>query len=156
LSKGSAATRRAPTGGTSGGSWDSPSETGAEVAVRDAAICAAAVSYRAGLFAGGGVPCGVNKSEEREPVELAEPRKQRRRERVGVKPLQEFQADSTYGGDLHRADMAWTKHAASCGLTLEQIKDELLDGRDLAKKGSRKRQVEYAERTACKAIEQMQ
>src|SRR5712692_4065496 len=98
----------------------------------------------------------VKKTEEREPVELAEPRKQRRRERVGVKPLREFQADSTYGGDLHRADMAWTKHAASCGLTLEQIKDELLHGRDLAKKGSRKRQVEYAERTARKAIEQMQ
>jgi hypothetical protein len=46
------------------------------------------------------------------------------------------------------------RHAARCGLTLEQIKTELLDGRDLGKKGSRKRQVEYAERTARKAIEQ--
>lgn len=43
-----------------------------------------------------------------------------------------------------------------CGLTLEQIKDELLNGRDLSKKGSRKRQLEYAEHTARKAIEQMQ
>jgi hypothetical protein len=34
------------------------------------------------------------------------------------------------------------------------IKDELLYGRDLAKKGSRKRQLEYADRTARKAIEQ--
>jgi hypothetical protein len=50
--------------------------------------------------------------------------------------------------------MAWAKHAAGCGLTLEQIKMELLDGRDLGKKGSRKRQIEYAERTARKAIEQ--
>jgi hypothetical protein len=46
------------------------------------------------------------------------------------------------------------KHAAGCGMTLEQIKDELLYGRDLSKKGSRKRQLEYAERTARKAIEQ--
>jgi hypothetical protein len=30
----------------------------------------------------------------------------------------------------------------------------LLNGRDLAKKGSRKRQMEYAERTARKAIDQ--
>jgi hypothetical protein len=40
-------------------------------------------------------------------------------------------------------------------MTLEQIKDELLDGRDLSNKGSRKRQLEYAERTARKAVEQM-
>ena len=76
------------------------------------------------------------------------------KERVGVKPLREFQSDPIYDGDLHRADMAWAKHAAGCGLTLEQIKTELLDGRDLGKKGSRKRQIEYAERTARKAIEQ--
>jgi len=59
------------------------------------------------------------------------------------------------GGDLHWADMAWARHAAGCGLTLDQIKDELLGGRDLSKKGSRKRQLEYAERTARKAIDQI-
>jgi len=73
----------------------------------------------------------------------------------GVKPLQDFHADPAYGGDFHRADMAWAKHAAGSGLTLEQINDELLNGRDLSKTGNRKRQVEYAERSACKAIEQM-
>jgi len=52
-------------------------------------------------------------------------------------------------------DMAWAKHAAGSELTLEQITDELLNGRDLSKKGNRKRQVEYAERTARKAIEQI-
>ena len=31
---------------------------------------------------------------------------------MGVKPLQEFHADPAYAGDLHRADMAWTRHAA--------------------------------------------
>ncbi len=51
--------------------------------------------------------------------------------------------------------MAWAKHAARYGRTMEQIKDELLDGRDLSKKGSRKQQLEYAERTARKAIDQM-
>jgi hypothetical protein len=83
------------------------------------------------------------------------PRPQRRRERAGVKPLKEFHSDSIYAGDLHRADMAWSKHAAGCGLTLEQIRNELFNGRDLSKKGNRKRQLEYAERTARKAIEQM-
>ncbi len=97
----------------------------------------------------------IKKNEERETVEVAEPRRRHgRRERVGVKPLKEFHSDPIYGGDLHRADMAWAKHAAGRGLTLEQIKDELLVGRDLSKKGNRKRQLEYAERTARKAIEQ--
>ena len=55
-------------------------------------------------------------------------------------------------GDLHRADLAWAKHAAGYGLTLEQITNELLNGRDLSKKGSHKRQLEYVTRTAKKAI----
>jgi hypothetical protein len=48
------------------------------------------------------------------------------------------------------------KHAAGNGLTLDQIKEALLDGRDLSKKGSGTRQLEYAERTARKAVEEMQ
>jgi hypothetical protein len=79
-------------------------------------------------------------------------RKCRRNERVGVKALKEFHDDAIYAGDLHRADMAWAKHAAGCGLTLEQIKAELLNGRDLSKKGDHKRQVEYVTRTAEKAL----
>jgi RepB DNA-primase from phage plasmid len=83
------------------------------------------------------------------------PRRRRRQARhSGLVSLEEFHRASAYSGDLHRADMAWAKHAAGRGLTLEQIKDELLTGRDLSKKGSRKRQLEYAERTARKAIEQ--
>jgi hypothetical protein len=39
------------------------------------------------------------------------------------------------------------------GLTFEQIKHELLNSRDRRKKGSRKRQLEYAEYTAGMAIE---
>jgi hypothetical protein len=37
--------------------------------------------------------------------------------------------------------MAWAKYGAECGLTLAQIQDELLNRRDLSKKGSRKRQL---------------
>ena len=51
--------------------------------------------------------------------------------------------------------MAWAKHAARRGCTMEEIKDELLDGCDLSMKGSREQQLEYAERTARKAIVQM-
>ena len=41
-------------------------------------------------------------------------------------------------------------------MTFEQIKAELLVARDLGKKGSRKRQVAYAKRTARNAVEQAQ
>jgi hypothetical protein len=99
---------------------------------------------------------GIRSSDEGLEGQGEEPPKRRRRRvgRVGVRPLEEFHTAPAYGGDLHRADMAWAKHAAGRGLTLEQIKDELLNGRDLSKKGSRRRQMEYAERTARKAIEQ--
>jgi RepB DNA-primase from phage plasmid len=85
--------------------------------------------------------------------EQSQRRKRRHKERVEVKSLKEFHDDAVYAGDLHRADMAWAKHAAGCGLTVEQIKNELLNGRDLSKKGNHKRQLEYVERTAGKAIE---
>ena len=85
---------------------------------------------------------------DREPHQRQRPRT----EGEGVKPLEEFHADPMYAGDLHRADLAWAKHAAGCGLTLEQITNKLLNGRDLSKKGSRKRQLEYVTRTAEKAL----
>jgi hypothetical protein len=90
----------------------------------------------------------------REAVKSEQPhtRQRRRKERVWVKALKEFHDDAIYAGDLHRADMAWAKHAAGCGLKLEQIRDELLNGRDLSKKGDQKRQVEYVTRTAEKAL----
>ncbi len=82
-------------------------------------------------------------------------RQRQRTEGEGVRPIEEFHADPMDAGDLHRADLAWARHAASYGVTLEQITNKLLNGRDLSKKGSYKRQLEYAERTARKAIEQM-
>jgi hypothetical protein len=51
--------------------------------------------------------------------------------------------------------MAWAKYGAECGLTLEQIQDELLNGRDLSKKrAAASTSLNHAERTARKAIEQ--
>jgi hypothetical protein len=92
-----------------------------------------------------------DEQNQRETEKGEQPHSQRRgRTRVRVQPLKEFHDDAVYAGDLHRADMA--KHAAGCGLTLEQIRNELLSERDLSKKGKRKRQIEYAERTARKAI----
>ena len=68
-----------------------------------------------------------------------------------VRLLTEFHVDPRYDGDLHRADLAWALHAASRGLSEQQIKDEILHARDLSKKGCVERQVSYAERTATKA-----
>src|SRR5216683_7821843 len=98
---------------------------------------------------------GIRASGDGREMQAEEPRKRHRRKgKVEVRALNDFHADPLYGGDLHRADMAWAKHAAGCGLTLEQIMDALLNGRDLSKKGNQKRRIEYVERTARKAIEQ--
>jgi len=48
--------------------------------------------------------------------------------------------------------MAWAVHAAARGLSQEQIEHEILNGRDLSKKGPPLRQRAYAIRTASKAI----
>jgi hypothetical protein len=95
-----------------------------------------------------------DEQHRRETLKCEQPqrRKRQRKERVEMRALKEFHDDAIYAGDLHRADMAWAKHAASCGMTLEQIRDELLNGRDLSKKGNRKRQVEYVMRTTEKAL----
>ena len=69
-----------------------------------------------------------------------------------VRSLSDFHADSRYSGDLHRADMAWALHAASRGLPEQQIRDEILHARDLSKKGGPERQLNYARRTAIKAV----
>jgi hypothetical protein len=71
---------------------------------------------------------------------------------VPWRPLEEFHSDPRYDGDLHRADLAWARHAAAMGLSGGEIRAAILEARDLAKKGSAKRQHEYAERTAVKAL----
>ena len=95
---------------------------------------------------------GIVKNEAPATVQEPRPHERRRTEGEGVKSLEEFHADPMYAGDLHRADLAWAKHAAGHRLTFEEITDKLLNGRDLSKKGSRKRQLEYVTRTAEKAL----
>jgi hypothetical protein len=99
---------------------------------------------------------GIRASDDAWGTQAEEPKRGRRKGRVGVRALNDFYADPLYGGDLHRADMAWAKHAAGCGLMLEQIMHELLNGRDLSKKGNQKRRIEYVERTARKAMKQLE
>jgi hypothetical protein len=66
--------------------------------------------------------------------------------------LASFHADPRYGGDLHRADLAWALCAAARSLSKQQIREQILNGRNLSKKGSPSRQLDYAERTASKAV----
>ena len=82
----------------------------------------------------------------REPRQLARPQEAE----TPVRPIASFHADSR-DGDLHRADMAWALHAAARGLCLEQIEHEILNSRDLSKKGPPLRRLAYAMRTASKA-----
>ena len=69
-----------------------------------------------------------------------------------VRSLMEFHGNPRYEGDLHRADMAWALDAASHGLSQQQISEEILHARELSKKGRIQRQIDYAERTAIKAL----
>ena len=79
----------------------------------------------------------------REPRQLARPQEAE----TPVRPITLFHADSR-DGDLHRADMAWALHAAARGLCLEQIEHEILNSRDLSKKGPPVRRLAYAMPTA--------
>ena len=79
-------------------------------------------------------------------------RTQPRSTNTPIRPLTSYHDDPRYGGDLHRADMAWALHAVAHGLSQEQIKHEILNGRNLSKKGSASRRLAYAVRTASKAI----
>jgi RepB DNA-primase from phage plasmid len=69
-----------------------------------------------------------------------------------ISPLSLFHRHPRYQGDLHRADMAWALYAASHGLSCEEIRIEIFHARDLSKKGHRARRLDYASRTATKAV----
>ena len=71
-----------------------------------------------------------------------------------LRSLAEFHNDLRYGGDLHRADLAWARHAASMGISACEIRATIMEARDLSKKGDTRRQRAYAERTAYKAMRQ--
>jgi len=73
-------------------------------------------------------------------------------DRHSKRALSDFHQHPRYRGDLHRADMAWASYAARHGVSATEIAAEICRARDLSKKGSIRRQVAYAERTAAKAV----
>jgi len=68
-----------------------------------------------------------------------------------IRTIYDFHRDSRYNGDFHRADMAWACYASNKGILPEEIVNDILNSRNLTHKGSYKRQLEYARRTAIKA-----
>lgn len=69
--------------------------------------------------------------------------------------IRAFHSSPRYGGDLHRADMAFAIRAATLRAPSEWILQEILTARDLSKKGDPARQLAYAARTTHKAINQL-
>jgi hypothetical protein len=73
-----------------------------------------------------------------------------------LRALADFHRDPRYGCDLHRADLAWGRHAAAMGLSASEIRAAIMAARDLSKKGDLRRQHEYADRTVGEALRQVE
>ncbi len=73
-----------------------------------------------------------------------------------LRPLEDFWTDPRYGGDYHRADLAWAMAALRAGWTTTMVAQHLESARDLSKKGSEPRQKAYVNRTAAKAQQLVQ
>jgi hypothetical protein len=71
---------------------------------------------------------------------------------ITIKPPSAFHDNPRYGSDLHRADLAWAIYAASRGFSEQQIRMRFFMPEISQKKGRASRQLDYAERTATKAI----
>ena len=71
-----------------------------------------------------------------------------------LRPLEEFHSDPRYGGDLHRADLAWARHAAAMGLAAARFARRFWKRATSPRRAVLERQHEYAERTAGKALRQ--
>lgn len=68
-----------------------------------------------------------------------------------LKSIDAFRADSRYGGDGTRVDLAYAIYALCHGVTPEAV-SAALRSRDLSHKGNEQRQEEYVERTVHKAL----
>lgn len=68
-----------------------------------------------------------------------------------LKPIEQFRANPTYGGDGTRIDLAYSIYALTHG-TPEAAVALTIRSRDLSHKGSEKRQAEYVDRTIRKAL----
>lgn len=102
----------------------------------------------------------VERAQEKSAMEQARTRAaaQALRERHGpapaVKTIADFHADGRYGGDLSRADLAYTVYALGHGIGEAEIRTALTS-RDLTKKGGEARVADYVKRTLAKAVEQI-
>ncbi|MCS4309488.1 hypothetical protein M2404_003860 [Rheinheimera pacifica] len=67
-----------------------------------------------------------------------------------IKSISDYHLSVEFAGDLHRADMAYAINALKLGVDVSIVRSEILS-RNLSKKGSIRRQVEYANRTIRKA-----
>jgi hypothetical protein len=68
-----------------------------------------------------------------------------------VKAIDDFRADTRYGADGTRVDLAYAIYAISHGASTAEVAAAIRT-RDLSHKGSDKRQADYIERTITKAI----
>lgn len=65
--------------------------------------------------------------------------------------IEVFRADSRYGGDGTRVDLAYTVYALSHGATAAEV-EIAIRSRDLSHKGNERRQSDYVVRTIKKAL----
>jgi hypothetical protein len=68
-----------------------------------------------------------------------------------LKSIDVFRADTRYGGDGTRVDLAYSVYALSHGAIAAEV-EAAIRSRDLSHKGSERRQNEYVERTIKKAL----
>jgi hypothetical protein len=68
-----------------------------------------------------------------------------------LKSIDAFRADSRYGGDGTRVDLAYAVYALSHGISTEEV-DSAIRSRNLSHKGSERRQDDYVARTIKKAL----
>ncbi len=104
-------------------------------------------------------------SEVETAVEKARVDSERRRESVrrrggsqnagAVKGIEEFRLDSRYKSDGSRIDLAYAVHALSHGVSEDDVR-RAIGSRNLTKKGSPERQLDYIDRTLRKAAEAIQ
>lgn len=68
-----------------------------------------------------------------------------------VRTIEEFRRDPRYKGDGNRIDLAYAVYALSHGLCEDDVR-RAIASRDLTKKGSLERQINYIDRTVRKAV----
>lgn len=71
-------------------------------------------------------------------------------EPTAQKTIDDFRSSGAYGGDAHRADLAYATYALSRGMHPDEVR-QAIASRDLSHKGSMRRQDDYIERTLRKA-----